>query len=379
MDIAPFEIAVAESALTDLRARLRRARLTDPSDAEPWRAGADPHYLRDLIASWAAFDWRRHERELNELPHYVTAIDGRSLHFLHFRSVPSAGGQRAFAVILNHGWPSSFIEMLPVAHRLADPGSFGRDPRDAVDVVVPSLPGFLYSELPVEPLTREAIAKELHALMTDILGFERYAASGGDIGGAATAWMGALYPDAVAGVHMIHPPVPSTFDPPPTAAEQAFLDAEEAYDERDSGYSWIMGTRPDTIAAALIDSPVGLAAWIVDKYRDWSDCDGDVERRFDRETLLRILTLYWATGSIGSSFRSYYDYERNRPRPPITVPAAFTLSTEPVMANFPRSLAERACTDIRRWSEPGRGGHFLPLEEPDLITTELTEFIRQVR
>ncbi|MGH2489065.1 MAG: epoxide hydrolase family protein, partial [Candidatus Limnocylindria bacterium] len=196
----------------------------------------------------------------------------------------------------------------------------------------------------------------------------------------ATAWMAALYPEALVGIHMIHPPYATAFDAtPPSPEERAFLDAEEAYDETDAGYSSIMNTRPDTIAAALTDSPAGLAAWIVDKYRDWSDCHGDLESRFDRETLLTIITLYWVTESIGSSFRSYYDYGHNRPRPPITVPAAFTLATEPSMANFPRQLTERVCRDIRHWSEPGQGGHFMPFEEPTLLAGELTDFFRELR
>ena len=140
-----------------------------------------------------------------------------------------------------------------------------------------------------------------------------------------------------------------------------------------------MGTRPDTIAAALIDSPAGLAAWIIDKFRDWSDCHGDLDSRFDRDTLLTIITLYWATGSIGSSFRQYFDWDHNSPRPLITVPAAFTLSSEPSMANFPREIAERACSKIQHWSEPGRGGHFMPLEEPDLLAAELSDFFRPLR
>jgi hypothetical protein len=177
---------------------------------------------------------------------------------------------------------------------------------------------------------------------------------------------------------MIHPPFPASFDDRPlSTAEQAFMAAEEAYDQTDGGYSAIMITRPDTIGAALIDSPAGLAAWIVDKYRDWSDCHGDLESRFDRDTLLTIITLYWVTGSIGTSFRQYFDFEHNLPRPAITVPAAFTLSAEPAMANLPREITERACTDIRRWSEPGRGGHFMPLEEPDLLATEMRQFFRQ--
>ncbi|MEV4356960.1 epoxide hydrolase family protein [Nonomuraea sp. NPDC049625] len=373
MTLSPFRIEVPGDVLDDLRARLRATRFTDRTGANAWQAGADPTYLRELVKYWAEeFDYRAREAELNALPHHRE----RGLHFVRIAGV----GPAPMPILLCHGWPSSFLEMLPLATRLADPARHGGDPADAFDVVIPSMPGFLYSELPPEPLTRAAMARMLHTLMTDTLGYDRYAAFGGDIGGGATQWLAALYPEKVIGIHLIHPPFPTSFDDPPMSAEeQAFVAAEEAYDELDGGYSAIMGTRPDTIAAALIDSPAGLAAWIVDKYRDWSDCHGDLESRFDRDTLLTILTLYWATGSIGTSFRQYYDWAHNTPRPPITVPTAITLSHEPVLSGIPRSIAERACTDLRHWSEPGRGGHFLALEEPALMQEELTTFFRPLR
>ncbi|MEV0427553.1 epoxide hydrolase family protein [Micromonospora sp. NPDC050495] len=381
MTFSPFRIDVSDEVLDDLRARLARTRFTDRSGDRPWQAGADPDYLRDLVSYWAdGFDWRAREAELNALPHYQARIGGRRLHFLHLPGVRPAGAPAPLPLILGHGWPSSFVEMLPLADRLTDPAKYGADPADAFDVVVPSLPGFLYSELPKGPLTRAAMAQTLHLLMTDVLGYQRYGAFGGDVGGVVTGWLGARYPEQVVGIHMIHPPFPASFDARPLSpAEQAFLDADAAYDETDGGYSAIMGTRPDTIAAALADSPAGLAAWLVDKYRDWSDNHGDLASRFDRDTLLTIITLYWATGAIGSSFRQYFDYHHNSPRPDITVPAAFTVSTEPSMVDFPREIAERACTDIRHWSEPGRGGHFMPLEEPDLLAGELRQFFTSLR
>jgi pimeloyl-ACP methyl ester carboxylesterase len=374
-----FEIAVDDATLVDLHDRLRRTRFANRSDLQAWQAGADPEYLRDLVATWAeGFDWRQREGRLNELPQYETLIGGRRMHFLQFRAV-GARDRRPLPLILSHGWPSSFIEMVPLAERLSDPARFGGDPNHAVDVIVPSLPGFLFSEVPPKPLTRATIAEMLHTLMIEVLEYERYGAFGGDIGGAVVAWMAVLHPEHVVGIHMIHPPYTTAFeDSPPSDAEQAFLNGVDAYDETDGGYSSIMATRPDTIAAALIDSPVGLAAWIVDKYRDWSDCHGDLESRIDRDTLLTIITLYWVTGSVGTSFRSYYDFGHNKPRPMITVPAAFTLSNEPSLANFPRSLTERVCTDIRQWTEPTRGGHFLPLEEPARMAGELRQFFQSL-
>lgn len=376
MNPTPFRIDVPQTALDDLRSRLINARFASRSGDQAWAAGADPDYLRSLIGYWAdGFDWRGREEWLNGYSHHLAEVGGRRLHFVRFDAVRAENAPAPLALLLSHGWPSSFVEMLPLAERLSDPARFGGDPALAFDVIVPSLPGFLYSELTGGPLTRAAMASSFHALMTDVLGYERYGAFGGDIGGVVSGWLGALHPDRVVGIHMIHPPAPASFDDRPlSTSEQAFLDAEEVYDTTDRGYSEMMGTRPDTVSAALIDSPVGLAAWIVDKYRDWSDCHGDVESRFDRDTLLTILTLYWTTESIGTSFRQYLDYPLNEQRPAIGVPAAFTLSAEPGMANFPREIAERACSDIRHWSEPARGGHFLPLEEPDLMADELRGF-----
>ncbi|MFJ5598148.1 epoxide hydrolase family protein [Micromonospora parva] len=370
MSFSSFRINVPDAVLNDLRARLARTRFTDRSGNQPWQGGVDPDYLRDLVSYWHdGYDWRAHEAELNAYPQHLAVVGGRKLHFLHVRAARPAGTPAPLPLILSHGWPSSFVEMLPLVDRLTSPAGGG------FDVVVPSLPGFGFSEVPDEPVTRALLARTQHELMTDVLGYERYGAFGGDVGGVVTGWLGALYPEQVAGIHMIHPPFPASFDARPlSAAEQAYLDAEAAYDETDGGYSAIMGTRPDTLAAALADSPAGLAAWIIDKYRDWSDNHGDLANSIDRDTLLTIITLYWVTGTIGSSFRQYADFGHNTPRPDITVPAAFTASTEPAMANFPRSIAERACTDIRHWSEPGRGGHFMPLEEPDLLATEMRQF-----
>jgi pimeloyl-ACP methyl ester carboxylesterase len=374
MTVSPFQIEISDADLDDLRSRLRRTRFTGRSGAEPWSTGTDPDYLRDLVAYWSErFDWRAREAELNSLAHFRATIDGKALHYVHVRA-PGASTTRP-PLILSHGWPSSFTEMLGLADRLANPARYDAAPDSACDVVIPSLPGFLFSELIEGPITRRRLAQTLHRLMTDVLGYEGYGAFGGDIGGAATAWLGARYPDHVVGIHMIHPPFPADFDDPPLSdSERAYLETEELYDETDGGYSAIMATRPDTIAAALADSPAGLAAWIIDKFRDWSDCDGDVESRFSRDELLTVATLYWVTDSIGTSFRQYVDYDHNEPRPPITVPAAFTVSHEPALVNLPRSIPERACTDIRHWSEPGRGGHFMPAEEPDLLAAELRQF-----
>ncbi|MFE3453133.1 epoxide hydrolase family protein [Nonomuraea sp. NPDC059194] len=381
MTVKPFQITVSDDILTDLRARLARALYTTASDDTYWAAGVDPGYLRELVSYWAdGFDWRAAERALNAFPHFVADVDGRRVHFVHLRARRAEGAPEPLPLVLTHGWPSSFVEMLRVAPMLADPAAYGGDPADAFDVVVPSLPGFLFSDLPRGHFTRRGVAETWHTLMTKTLGYRRFGAFGGDIGGGVTQWLGALYPGEVAGVHITSAVVTTGFEEnPPTPEEQAFLDSLDAYDVTDQGYSEIMCTRPDTIAAALMDSPAGLVAWIVDKYRDWSDCGGDLEKSWDKDTILTVATLYWATGSIGSSFRQYYDYAGNRPVPRIGVPGAVTVSNEPAFANFPRSLAERLYADLRHWSVPRRGGHFMAHEEPEQVARELRQFFGTLR
>ncbi|MEV5751584.1 epoxide hydrolase family protein [Actinoallomurus sp. NPDC052308] len=381
MTVTPFQISVSDDVLDDLRARLARTRFTTASDTTSWAAGTDPGYLRELVAYWAnEFDWRAAEKALNAFPHYLAEVAGRRVHFVHVRGVRPEGGPEPLPLVLTHGWPSSFVEMLGVARRLADPAAYGGDPADAFDVVIPSLPGFLFSELPDGPFTRQGTARIWHSLMTETLGHRRFGAFGGDIGGGVTQWLGALFPESLVGVHVTSAVVTADFgDRPPTAEEQAFLDDLRAYDEQDGGYSEIMCTRPDTVAAGLMDSPAGLAAWIIDKYRDWSDCGGDLETRWDKDTLCTIATLYWATGTIGSSFRQYYDYPSNPPVPRVTVPGAVTLSNEPAFRTLPKSLAERLYADLRHWHRPERGGHFMAQEEPEQVVDDLRAFFRPLR
>ncbi|MET9438775.1 epoxide hydrolase family protein [Streptomyces sp. NPDC006551] len=381
MTVTRFRISVSDDVLHDLRHRLTRTRYTEPSDPTPWAAGTDPGRLRELVSYWAdGFDWAKAEAHLNTYPQYLADVDGRPVHFVRLRGRAAEGIAAPLPLVLTHGWPSSFVEMLPVAELLADPAAHGGDPADAFDVIVPSLPGFLYSAPPARPFTRRGVAETWHTLMTEVLGHTRFGAFGGDIGGGVTQWLGALHPRDVVGVHITSAVVTGDFEAqPPTPEERAYLDALTAYDAGDQGYSEIMCTRPDTLAAALRDSPAGLLAWIVDKYRDWSDCGGDVESRWDKDTLLTVATLYWATGCIGSSFRQYYHYALNQPVPPVEVPAAVTLSHEPAYADFPRSLAERTFRDLRHWSTPERGGHFMAHEEPEQVAAELRAFFRPLR
>ncbi|WP_085369719.1 epoxide hydrolase family protein [Leifsonia sp. NCR5] len=373
MSIDEFRIQLPDDLLDDLRARLTATRFVQPVGSSPWEGGAGGPVLHDLVESWLAFDWRAQEERLNAYDQYLADVGG---HRIHFVRVPAAGSaETRIPLLLLHGWPSAYTEYLPLAERLANPAGSGSDARIAFDVIVPSLPGFVFSELPDRPLTRQAIADDLHELMTTVLGYDRYAAFGGDIGGGAATWLGAEHADRLIGVQLIHAPFPAD-DEPQSDDERAYLAAVDAYDATDGGYSEIMATRPDTIAAALGDSPAGLLAWIADKWHDW--VDGDLDSVVPRDALLTIATLYWATGSIGTSFRQYFDYEANPPRPPIVAPLGVLLSREPVMDGFPRSLAERAADDLRSFEVAPRGGHFLGLEQPDLAADRIRSFFASI-
>jgi pimeloyl-ACP methyl ester carboxylesterase len=371
-----FTIRIDDDVLDDLRSRLRRTRFaprsrvlpellaarTDPCFPHPtapgWEAGVDPDWLRELVAYWAdEFDWRAAEARLNAYPQHL--VDGT--HFVHLRRDPDR-----LPVLLTHGWPSTFLELLPLADLLD------------IDVVIPSLPGYLWSELLDSPVTRQAIGESFHRLMTETLGYERYVAFGGDIGGSACGWAAALHPESVAGLHVIHGPFPAEWTSPPTREEQHWLDSEGARDEHDGGYGAILSGRPDALATAVTDSPAGLASFVIDKLWAWSDCRGDIETRFSRDDLCTMLTLFWATGSIGTSFQQDLDAALGGRRPIITVPVAVTQSREWNMPLFPRSIAERAATDIRRYLPAPSGGHFLAFEEPRLIADELTAFVREL-
>ncbi|MGW4498297.1 epoxide hydrolase family protein [Micromonospora sp. NPDC004336] len=375
----PFTIDVPDELLADLAERLARTRFPRPT-ASGWRAGTDPGYLRELVTYWrTAFDWRARERELNALPHYTATLDERRVHFVHIRA--ASGTPAPLPLVLTHGWPSSFVEMLPLAARLADPAAHGGEPDDAFDVVIPSLPGFVFSELPNHgPVTPPVVADLWARLMTDVLGYPAFGAYGGDIGSHVTGFLGARHPRRVVGIHTHHPSLHPVLDDarPLSAAEHAYLEARSTeHHGDDDGYAAIQSTRPDTLAAALLDSPAGLAAWIVEKYRAWSDCDGDPESRFSKDLLLTIVTLYWATGTIGSSFRPYYDDSRTPPLRDVEVPAGVRLTAED--RDYPREYAERVYRDLRQWRGPRRGGHFLALEEPDLLAGDLRDFFRPLR
>ena len=378
----PFELAVPDQALADLRQRLARTRYPDQPPGEPWASGTDTGFMRELVPYWQnEFDWRRQEALLNSLPQYQTALHGIDLHFLH---VPGKGPAPC-PLLLSHGWPGSVLEFLELVPLLTDPARFGGDPVDAFTVVAPSLPGFGLSFAPGQKrFGAEAMADCFAALMTDVLGYRRFAAQGGDWGSFISARLGFAYPERLIGIHLNL--LPLRRDPATIAAatpeEQRYREELTTFLKEETGYQWIQGTRPQTLAFALTDSPAGLAAWIVEKFRAWSDCDGDLDRAFTKDQLLANISFYWFTGAIGSSFWPYYA----RMHGPWPIPDGATVDVPTGYAEFPReilrpprSLAGRTFTDIRRWSVMPRGGHFAAMEQPVALAGEIRDFFRPLR
>jgi pimeloyl-ACP methyl ester carboxylesterase len=367
--------------LDDLRERIRRTRWPDRVAGSGWDSGADLEYVRSLLATWAEeFDWREQERTLNLLPHYRAELDGVRIHFVHARG----NGPAPLPIILTHGFPSSFLEHLELLPLLADPAAHGGRAEDAFDVVVASLPGYGFSDPLPGPMLETTVADIWCRLMRDGLGYTRFGAHGSDVGSGVTIELGLRHPEELIGIHLsafyLYPP-PEPW--PPVVRE--FMDWARRRSAEDGAYSRMQSTRPRTAAYGLTDSPAGLAAWIVDQFRAFSDCGGDVESRFTRDQLLTNLTIYWVTSAIGSAMQGYYDYEHFQAPPPpgtrVRVPAGFAVFADSYRsgsARTPRELAEHFF-DVARWSVMPRGGHFAALEEPELLAEEIRAFFRPLR
>jgi pimeloyl-ACP methyl ester carboxylesterase len=382
MPVTPFSVAIRQETLDDLRARLARTRWPDEVRDAGWDYGARLAEMRDLVDYWRdGFDWRRQERAINAFPHFRLELDGLWIHFIHQRGA----GPRPVPLLITHGWPSSFVEMLKIVPRLTDPARFGGDPADSFDVVVPSVPGFGFSDRPVERgMTRSRVAG-LWVRLMDALGYRRFAAHANDIGAVISTFVALDHPERLIALHTMMPGFPRPHVEAEAAlspAEQTFLEVQRRWERDEGGYNLVQETRPQTLAYGLHDSPAGLLAWIVEKWRAWTDPAGELLRHFTRDELLTNVTIYWVTETAGSSARSYYERARDprvvRPDERVRVPTGVALSTEPVQ-RAPREWVERRYTHLRRWTEFPRGGHFFALEEPDLLAEELRHYFREFR
>ena len=380
--VAPFRVAVPEGVLTDLRRRLDATRYPAALPGAGWDYGTDDAYLRELVAYWRdRYDWRRAEARLNRFAHATTEIDGQRIHWLHAR----APGADALPLVLTHGWPGSIVEFLDVVGPLADPAAHGGDPADAFDVVAPSLPGYAFSgpthERGWDP---RRTARAWAALMAR-LGYDRYVAQGGDWGAFVTTQLALADPDHVAGIHVnMLAPNPGTQDPATfSPEEQAALAGFTRYLDAEGGYFRIQSTKPHTLGFALDDSPAGLAAWIVEKFRAWSDCDGDVETVFTKDQLLDNIMLYWVTGTATSSVRYYYEFTdalrtgRMPFNPPVALPTGYTVYPKEILRTSRRWAARDH--DLVHYVEQPRGGHFAAMEQPARFVEDIRTCFRSLR
>ncbi len=382
MEIRPFDIHVSDEVLDDLNRRISAARWPDELPGTAWDYGSNLDYMKELAAYWrTGFDWRAQERFINSFQHFKADVDGLGIHFIHERGK----GPDPMPLVITHGWPGSFFEMYKIIPLLTDPASHGGDPADSFDVVAPSLPGFGFSDHAQEQGMEVRKTAALWVELMKGLGYSRFAAHGGDIGAGVTSRLGHGHADSMIGIHLTSVTRPTPYLGPGarelSEAEKTLIREREEWQQSEGGYAHIQGTKPQTLAYGLNDSPTGLAAWIVEKYRTWSDCDGDVERRFTKDELLTTVTVYWVTESISSSTRMYkenqrYDWTMERDEK-IEVPtgvAAFPAE----ISRPPREWAERSY-NLQRWTQMPRGGHFAALEEPQILAEDIRDFFRPLR
>jgi microsomal epoxide hydrolase len=359
----PFRLDISDNAIADLKERLARTRWPDEPPLQPWSTGTSLGYMRELVEYWRTkFDWRAWEAKLNAFPQFTLPIGGIDLHFIH------AKGKRpdAMPLLISHGWPGSIVEFHKLIPLLTE----------HYTVVAPSLPGYAMSFKPdQERFGIEAIA-DLYAKLMSELGYERFGVQGGDWGAFVASVMGSRYADRVIGIHINlltvrrDPGVVTN----PTAEEKAWLDDLAAFLKDETGYQAIQGTKPQTLAFGLSDSPTGLAAWIVEKFHRWTDHKGNLEEAVSRDELLANISLYWFTGAIGSSFWPYYARLHGPwPVKSVDVPVGYAEFPREIIRP-PRSVAKTMYTDIRRWTKMSRGGHFAALEQPELLAGEVKEF-----
>ncbi len=379
MSVQPFHIAVPNPVLNELQERLANTRFTGGMDGAGWDYGTSRDYLSDLCDYWRReYDWRKQEGYLNSFKQFRAEVDGVGLHFIHERGK----GENPLPLLLVHGWPDSFARFLKIITMLTDPTAYGVDHQRSFDVIVPSLPGFGFSDRPRKRGLTFAFGDLLHKLMVDKLGYRRFAVHGGDWGGTVAEHMARSHSGSLIGIHLTDVPFFHMFQKPSdlSSSEAAYLKKMERFPQTEGAYALIQSTRPQTLAFGLNDSPAGLAAWIVEKFRAWSDCDGDVESCFTKDEILTNIMIYWVTQTIDSSFYPYWDLANAGALRWVSemvktwagsteVPAGFALFPKD-LSTPPRKWAERFF-NVQRWTVMPSGGHFAAMEEPELLAEDL--------
>jgi len=383
MAVQPFKIDIPDSVLEDLQSRLERTRWPDEMPGTEWDYGSNLDYVKELVEYWRTkFDWRAQEKLINSFAHFKTEVDGLDIHFIHEKGK----GPNPVPLVVTHGWPGTFFEMHKIIPLLSDPAGHGGDAADSFDVVVPSMPGYGFSGHPTERGMDVLAVGDLWAkLMSENLGYQRFGAQGGDWGASVTAKLGLSHADKVIGIHTTSVTRPTPYlgpgSKPLSEAEEILLQQRRDWQAAEGGYAHIQGTKPQTLSYGLNDSPAGLAAWIVEKYRTWSDCGGDVEKRFTKDELLTTITIYWVTQTIGSSTKIYYETLRK----PWNMAKGERIEVPCAIAAFPAEisvpsleLAERSY-NVQQWTVMPAGGHFAALEEPDRLVEDIRSFFRPLR
>jgi pimeloyl-ACP methyl ester carboxylesterase len=384
----PFQINIEQSILDDLKQRIANTRWTDEIENSKWEYGTNESYLKELCSYWQnTFDWKKQEEYLNTFKHYKTTVDGVGIHFIHQRGE----GKESVPLLLSHGWPDSFVRFLKMIPFLtkADENDF------SFDVIIPSIPGHGFSDIPKEMgMNVKHIAKLLTKLMTKELGYEKFVAHGGDLGAGVTEQIALYHAEHLLGIHLTEIPYHHILTTPAdklNAAEKKYLQAITKWQMTEGAYGMIQGTKPQTLAYGLNDSPVGLAAWIVEKFHTWSDNHGNIENCFTKDELLTNVTIYWVTQTINSSFRHYVEARNDmiqimynplnklnpfdRTGKKVEVPTGVAESKIDLLP--PKEFTDKFF-NIQRWTKMPGGGHFTAMEHPDLLADELREFVVDV-
>lgn len=383
MSVKPFKVEIAQETLDDLRERIARTRWPDEAPGANWDYGANLSYLKELVKYWEKdFDWRAQEAKINDFAHFQTEIEGLNIHFIHERGK----GENPLPIVLTHGFPDSFLRFAKIIPLLTDPESHGGNAEDSFDVVVPSLPGYGFSQRPKKAGTTARIADLWQQLMTGKLGYQKFAAAGGDMGSGVSQELAQSYEDSIIGLHLTDVPWQNYYlfgedKSDLSEVEQKFFADAQKWMMEEGAYAMMQSTKPQTLAYGLNDSPAGLAAWIVEKFRSWSDCDGDVEKRFTKDELLTNITIYWAPQTINSSFLYYYEpshgHQPKNVHKRVEVPTGLAIFPRDLTPD-PREWAERFF-NVRRWTEMPRGGHFAAMEEPEALVEDMRAFFRPLR